>query len=425
MNYEEAVAYISDTPKFTKKNTLAHTRDFLKRLGEPQQGRKIVHIAGTNGKGSVCAYIQAMLQAGGKTTGLCISPHLVTMNERIVINGQMISDDDFLSVFHEVMEVVEKMRREGVSHPTFFEFLFGMAMTAFARADVEYLILETGLGGRLDATNSIEHPTVCGITEIGLDHTQWLGHTIEQIAGEKAGIIKKDVPVFYLDGAKDSNRVIEKQAEKMQAPCKKISKSAYEFRESDRKHIAFSAVNAYYEDTTWTLDNIGRYQADNAMMALEIMRCLMKEEKQLEKWESALAGVRWAGRMEEILPGVYVDGAHNISAIEAFTDTVPENPEGNLVLFSAVADKDYEHMIAYLCTHMEADAYVITPIEDKRRANAAVLGNLFRQYTQCPVVVKDTLEEAIECLLDNQKGRTIYCLGSLYLTGMIKEYFSR
>ena len=174
VNYDEAAAYIEELPKFTKKHTLDHTREFLRRLGNPGEDRKIIHVAGTNGKGSVCAYMQAILMAEGKRTGFFTSPHLISINERIRIDNIPVDDETFLDVFCQVMEVVEEMGRDGISHPSYFEFLYGMGMKAFAAADVEYIILETGLGGRLDATNSAEHPCLTVITSISLDHTDIL-----------------------------------------------------------------------------------------------------------------------------------------------------------------------------------------------------------------------------------------------------------
>ena len=196
MTYREAVNYIEEIPKFAVKHPKEHTREFLKRLGNPEQGLRIIHVAGTNGKGSVCAYMQAMLMAEGKRTGFFTSPHLVSMNERIRLNNRQITDEQFLEVFRKVKAVVDEMAEEGISHPSYFEFLFGMGMTVFAEEMPDYVILETGLGGRLDATNSVEHPVLSIITSISLDHTQYLGSTIAEIAGEKAGIIKENVPVI-------------------------------------------------------------------------------------------------------------------------------------------------------------------------------------------------------------------------------------
>ena len=146
MTYQEAVAYIDETPKFTKKNSLEHTRAFLKRLGDPQENMKILHVAGTNGKGSVCSFLASMLKAAGKRTGLFTSPHLVKINERFVVDEEEIGDEEFLEAFHTVMDCVREMREEGYPHPTYFELLFLIGMKIFEKAGVEYLVLETGLG---------------------------------------------------------------------------------------------------------------------------------------------------------------------------------------------------------------------------------------------------------------------------------------
>ena len=378
-------------------------------------------MAGTNGKGSVCAYLDGMLRSEQKRTGLFTSPHLVKINERIVIDGQMISDERFLEVFEETMQAVDKMKEAGLSHPTFFEFLFGMAVLAFAESRVEYAVLETGLGGRLDATNAVESPAASVITSIGFDHEQYLGDTLEKIASEKAGIIKPHVPVYYAQTTGESDSVIEKEAKKRGSFCKKIGKDAYEILGIEDKHIAFSCASAYYGTTTWKLNNIGTYQPGNALLAMEVMRYLFKENGHPQEWRTALARVKWAGRMEEILPKVYVDGAHNVSAIQAFARSVPKNPDGNIILFSAVKDKEYEEMISYLCKHADAEEYVVTLIDGDRATDAHILGELFRKYTEQPVTVIESVKEAMQYVLRIQGRRTVYCLGSLYLTGMIKE----
>ena len=196
MNYEQARAYAVNVSRSGSILGLDSIENLMHELGDIQERLKIIHIAGTNGKGSVCAYLDAMLRAEGKSTGLFTSPHLVKMNERIVLNGKQISDEDFCEVFEETMQAVRRMQDAGLEHPTFFEFLFAMAMKAYDRAGMEYIVLETGLGGRLDATSSVE-PVACVITSIGLDHMEYLGDTVEQIAGEKAGIIRPEVPVFF------------------------------------------------------------------------------------------------------------------------------------------------------------------------------------------------------------------------------------
>lgn len=423
MTYQEATEFILSIPKFTSKNKPEHTRLFLQYLGHPERHFKVIHVAGTNGKGSVCAYLDAMLRAQKKRVGLFTSPHLVKINERIVVDGEMLSDAQFLSVFEKVQAAVGRMQEENLPHPTFFEFLFGMAVTAFAEAKVEYAVLETGLGGRLDATNTVEQPVCSVITSIGYDHTEVLGDTLEEIAAEKAGIIKKGTPVIYMEGAEESNRVIEETAKNLGNRCKKIGKNAFKILGIQNKSIAFSCASAYYEDVTWRLNNTGVYQPENACLALEVMRLLFGEAKQLRAWQEALSQVIWKGRMEEVQPDIFIDGAHNISAVERFAESVKKNStgQGTILLFSAVQDKDYEQMIAYLCRQVDAEIYLVTQIQDKRAEARGILAETFRRFTDRPVLEMETIADAWEYIMKNQNGRRVYCLGSLYLVGMIKE----
>lgn len=421
MTYQEAVEYILDIPKFTKKNKPEHTEQFLAYLGNPQEQMKVIHVAGTNGKGSVCAYLNAMLLSEGKTVGLFTSPHLVKINERIAVNGEQITDEYFLEIFQEVRSAVEQMEKDGIPHPTFFEFLFGMAVLVFAREKVEYAVLETGLGGRLDATNVVKKPVCTVITSIGLDHMEILGDTVEKIAREKAGILKSGVPLVFIESSAESDAMIEKCAQEKNIFCKKIGKNAFKITETSQKDIAFSCLSAYYKSVIYRLHNIGCYQPENAMLALEVMRILFAEKGKPAVWAEALQKVVWPGRMEEILPGVYIDGAHNYNAVSRFVQSIPEEENGIMILFSAVQEKNYEEMIACLCQNTKADSYVITHISNQRAADVQVLAQTFRKYTESPVIVKASFKDAWEYVMKEKEDRTVYCLGSLYLVGMIKE----
>lgn len=428
MSYREVAAYIEEIPRFTKKHTLDHTREFLRRLGNPAADRKIIHVAGTNGKGSVCAYLQALLTAEGKNVGFFTSPHLVSVNERIRKNNVPVDDESFLHVFTQVHEVVRKMEEEGVEHPSYFEFLFGMGMKAFDEMDAEYIILETGLGGRLDATNSVEHPCLTVITSISLDHTEILGDTVEQIAQEKAGIIKPRIPVFYDGSSPEAAQVIRSTALEKGAPCREISKNAFEIQEVTRKYIAFSRMNAYDKDViNVRIPICGCYQAMNAEIALEAAEYLLREEEiHGDRWQNALSSLHWEGRMEEAAPHLIIDGAHNPGAVEAFAESVnaleADGGEEPVILFSAVRDKKYEQMIACLCRRLSAKAYVVTEVEDTRRVPAAELARIFRKYTEREVLCETDLWEAL-CAADVRRGKNgdVYCLGSLYLAGMVKK----
>lgn len=425
--YEEAAAYIEEIPKFTKKHMLEHTKTFLKRLGNPAADRKIVHVAGTNGKGSVCAYLQAILMSEGKRTGFFTSPHLVSVNERIRVDNIQIDNETFLKVFRKVLKIVRQMVEDGIEHPSYFEFLFGMGMTAFAETDVEYIILETGLGGRLDATNAIDNPALAIITSISLDHTAILGDTIEKIAGEKAGIIKPGVPVFFDGSSKKAAEVIKAKASELGVSCREVTKNAYEIQEVHRKYIAFSRRSAYDKDVIFQVPMCGCYQAINAELALEASEYLLAgEEIHMDRWKEALAELHWEGRMERVGAHITVDGAHNPGAMEAFVESVKaldESERGEMVLlFSAVSDKKYDQMIEYLCENLDVKAYVVTQIEDERGVPAEELADVFRRYTDRPVYCKERLEDAVRTAM-NERGETgeIYCLGSLYLVGMMKK----
>lgn len=425
MTYQEAVAYIEEIPKFTEKHSLAYIRDFLKRMGNPGMDRKIIHVAGTNGKGSVCAYMQAVLLEMGRRTGFFTSPHLISINERIVVDREQIDDAEFLAVFEQVKETVDGMAADGVSHPSYFEFLFGMAMLAFAQADVEYIILETGLGGRLDATNAVEHPAVAVITSISLDHTAYLGDTVEQIAAEKAGIIKEGVPVIFDGTDPGAAAVIEARAKALHADCRKLGKNAFEIREITRKHIAFSRGSAYDKDELWTIRGCGTYQMMNVSLALAALETVLPEEYvDYERWKKAVSRVVWKGRMEEIRPGVFLDGAHNPGAVEAFADTLDALGErGPVILFSAVSDKEYEKMVSILCGRVKDGLYIITEIKDSRKVPARELGEIFRRYTDSQVLVCREPAEALQEALARRHDRCICCLGSLYLIGELRRLF--
>lgn len=427
-DYQAAAAYIAELPRFTKKHSLEHTKEFLRRLGNPSADRRIIHVAGTNGKGSVCAFLQALLLAEGKETGFFTSPHLISVNERIRKNNVPVSDEMFYEVFCRVYSAAREMEEEGAGHPSYFEFLFGMGMEAFERMDVEYIILETGLGGRLDATNAAECPAVSVITSISLDHTDILGDTVAQIASEKAGIIKDHVPVFFDGSDEEAAKVIRRAAAAKGAPCKEISNHAFEIQEVTRKYIAFSRMNAYDEYVIYRVPICGCYQAMNAEIALETAEYLLKESVRDQgrdrRWQEAIASVRWEGRMEEAAPHLILDGAHNPGAVRAFAESVRalDGKESCVIVFSAVADKKYEQMIECLCRNVDARAYVTVEVEDARRVPAEELAQVFRKYTDKPVVWKKDTKEALnaaEALRDGEGD--IYCLGSLYLAGMIKK----
>ena len=229
--FEQAEAYLYDMPRFTSKNTLEDTKAFLKRLGSPDRGMRIIHVAGTNGKGSVCAYLRCILEEAGYTAAVFTSPHLVDIRERFFIGGRMIEKETFLWAFLSVYNELdwEALEKGAGYHPTFFEYLFFMAMLAFSREKPDFCILETGLGGRLDATNAVDEKELSVITRIGLDHVEYLGNTIEAIAGEKAGILKKGTPVVFSDTVGEASLVLQSRAAQLGIQAYPVTKNDYAF----------------------------------------------------------------------------------------------------------------------------------------------------------------------------------------------------
>ena len=439
MNYDQAVDYLLQIPKFTSKNDLSETKKLLKALGNPEETFKVIHVAGTNGKGSVCFYLDILLQSEGKTVGRFTSPHLERINERMMINGEEVSDDDFLESFSQVLQVVRALESEGRPHPTFFEFIFAMALLTFKKAKVEFGVLETGLGGRLDATNAVAHPIITAITSIGYDHMKQLGNTLGKIALEKAGIIKSGVPLVYASTTKESDEVIEGRAKELNSPTVKVTTKDYQILKVENNSIVFSIKNGYYGKELWRLSSKGVYQPHNVLVALEAMRLIPLEEKlkkdkkqrdeeileaQICRWKTALANGVWQGRMEEVKKGVFLDGAHNLSAITAFTKSIAHETTPKIIIFGAVKDKDIEAMIKELASGLvngNVNRYIVTKVSDPRAVTTNELEEEFKKHTNKPIIVKEQPKEAIIYALANQDRGTVYCLGSLYLIGELRR----
>ena len=426
--YDNVEAYIYDIPKFTKKNDLKHTEMLLFKLGNPGVTKKIIHVAGTNGKGSVCAYLNSFLLESGKKVGMFTSPHLISMNERIRIDGQIVSKEDFVVGFEQVKEMLTTLPDE-IPHPTFFETLFLIAMCIFEKNNVEYIILETGLGGRLDATNVIPKPEITVITKIGLDHCEYLGDTKEKIAEEKAGILKRNVPVVYLKKYTETAKVIEKQALLKGSFLEGLEEESFKIEKFKNKSIDFCYKSRYYDYITFTVPGHALYQVENISMALRAFECMMeKEQIKVDNLRKAIARTNWEGRMEEIADGVYVDGAHNEDGILAFLDAVSHiSCEGKkILLFSVVSDKDYKSMIHALTDNNLFTQIIAVPLQDARGLSLEHLKENFSFCHKDAVNYFETVEEGFSYAL-SEKGEEdmLFVAGSLYLVGHIKALLRR
>lgn len=436
-SFEAAVAYLYEIPRFTSKHTLEDTRAHLVRMGSPDcKLKQIIHVAGTNGKGSVCAYLRSILEEAGFRTAVFTSPHLTDIRERFYADKDLISREDFLRVFLKVYDSLdwEALGRgdecHSGYHPTFFEYLFLMGMVYFAERDPDYCILETGLGGRLDATNAVERKALAVITRIGLDHVEYLGETLPEIAGEKAGIMRGGVPAVYCGDVEEVCAVFEERGRNLQSELHSVSKKDYTFHNFQNKTIDFSLHTRYYGYIGVTLHTLARYQMENAALAVGGIESLFRGGRvSAEQIRAGLENAFWPGRMEEVLPEVFVDGAHNADGIRAFLETVRgDGCEGRgqkrTLLFSVVQDKDYKSMIGQVRDSALFDRILVARMETGRAASLESLRALWGAgggVSAAPDFygsVRAAFEEAVS----KRCGGRVYIAGSLYLVGEIKEF---
>lgn len=455
MNYRETVDYILNIPLFAQKIGTENLASLLERLGNPQDKTRVIHVAGTNGKGSTAKALATLLMEAGFHVGLFTSPHLVSINERIKYDNSDISEEDFVWAF-------ETVQKQFTMHPSFFEVMFAMAAVYFEKKNPDYVIYETGMGGRLDATNVVK-PELCMITSVGLDHMEYLGDTIEKIAEEKAGIIKPSVPIVYFKRDAVSSGIIEAKAKISNSPVAAVEISQYIINEIDDKTIDFSLHNRYYNYDHLKIKRTSLYQVENACLAVTAFsilmkcritardfadsdkseqnsdRCMLNEvndrrmqnigDEQIRNriiWRGLL-NFSWEGRMEELARDVYVDGAHNPEAIDSYCKTLQllHNGKKKILIFAVVKDKDYDTMIKTLAEKLSFEKIIVAGVENKRKAPVSFIADRFGTYTGRRVDACDSISEAMERAFEYKKqipDSAIYCVGSLYLVGEVKKW---
>jgi len=422
MNYKECVDYIQNAALFgSKKDGLANIAMLLDRLGNPQSEIPMVHIAGTNGKGSVCAYMESALRKKYKT-GLFTSPYLQEFTERIRINGRNIDKDEFTDIANAVISVSKQMQSEGRNHPTFFEMITAVCFEAFRRAGVEMAVVETGMGGRLDATNVID-PLLCVITEIGYDHEKVLGSTIEEIAGEKAGIIKRGRPVvIYPQESDPAYAVLLQRAKAVDAPLYAAAKGRIALKSSglDGQVFDFS-----YQDikAEIKISLLGRHQVSNAATAF-LALCVLTQNCGIKLSEQSilqgLAETVWPGRMELISrePYIIIDGAHNPQGMARLNETISalfplQKP---VVVFGVLATKNVEGMCRELVKL--AGELILTEPDSHKALDTEEIKSLVEDKIERVSIqhdIKMAIEHGIHAAVH---GNLPLCVcGSLYLVG--------
>ena len=423
MDYEETVSFLEQMPRFRGGDALAPTNELLNALGDPQEKAPYIHVAGTNGKGTVCAVMAKVLEEAGLKVGLFTSPHLVRINERIRINGRSISDEDFVQAFEAVTAKERVLAKKDLPLPPYFGMLYVMAMWYFDREKVDCMIVETGLGGRLDQTNLVKEPALCVITSIGLDHTQYLGDTVEKIAGEKAGIIKPGVPVVFDGTDPEAARVIREAAENKRSPAVMVDRSMIREAARTDKGIAFILNNRYYDNTLVEIPSPAMYQADNFALALTALRVLDPDGVFYTPGTAAASAgrVRWPGRMQTAGPGLMVDGAHNPPAVKALCEWIAceEKRQPLTLLVGIASDKDAASIVPMLAGAASWRAVIATGIGSDRGLGSDALAKLFEEQTASPVYAEEDISKALALAKEKAGGGMVLAAGSLYLAGSV------
>lgn len=400
MTYAAAIQFLSGLQKFGARFGLDTTRDLAAAVGNPQARLRFIHVAGTNGKGSTCAMLESIYRAAGLRVGLFTSPHLVTFRERIQVDRQLIPEA-------EVARLIESTAHHTSGHETtFFEFVTVMALQYFAEQNCDLVIWETGLGGRLDATNIVT-PLASVITNIGLDHQQWLGSTLPQIAAEKAGIIKTGIPIITATANPESLRVISEFAAAQHAPLRVVT--AHQF-----SNFALGAA----------LPLAGAHQKLNAATAIGTVEALQPVFPiRMETVRQGLESVHWPGRLQMIRresgQQILLDGAHNVPGVESLREALLSNAiaepstERRALILGVMEDKDCQLICEMLAPL--AQRIVVVALSTERTSNPATLGRICRQANPAAAVVTSTsLAEALDQVATEG---FVVITGSLYLVG--------
>lgn len=426
MNYQEALNYINESHKFGIRLGLDNMRNLLELLGNPQDKLNVIHVAGTNGKGSTCSFITSILKESGYKVGLYTSPFLETFTERIKINGENIPEEDVARIVTLIKEKIE----QGDIYPTEFEIVTAMAFYYYCEQDVDFVALEVGLGGRYDATNIIKTSDVSVITSISLDHVGILGDTVAKIAYEKGGIIKENGTAIVYDQSDEAKDVIKDICKEKNAKYIEVKFDDINIKQSDIYSQVYdcSIMGKKYEDLEIKL--IGDHQVNNSILALSAIDFL-KETKGLniteEDIRKGLINTKWPGRIEKIMekPIFIIDGAHNEDGARSLAKAIDKNFNGKkaTLLIGMLEDKDIDGVLEILMPYFNK---VITTTPDNPRAiDSEKLKDKISKYVD-NIVSKPSIEEAVEYTLKNSsEDDIVISAGSLYMIGTVRTLVNK
>ena len=412
----ECIEYIHQMAKFGKKAGLSNIKALLFELGNPQNELKYIHVAGTNGKGSVTCMLSNILNKAGYKVGMNTSPYIESFNERLQINNVPICAKKLIVHTNTVKNAVEKLNKNGI-YPIEFEVIAAIGFLYFKEEKCDYVVLECGLGGRFDATNVIESPLVSVICSLGLDHTEFLGNTLEEIAFEKAGIIKNNCPVaVYSDNESTATDVIKKRA--LECNCSLfLSDNNFEIISSAINVTKFKLNNKEYE-----ISLLGEHQVKNAALVICVCDIL---NIPYEAVRSGLLSSQWKCRFEVLKNEFIIDGAHNFEGIKTFVKSVEKYAESdeNVFIIGMLNDKSFEKS-AKLISELKGK-FIVTDVPSYRQTDGTKIYESIKKYVPDAIYIKD-YKEALKKAV-SLKGKSGYVLiaGSLYLAGALRMQINK
>lgn len=425
MNYEEAIEYIHSTYKFGSKLGLENIGRLTELLGNPQDSYKVIHVAGTNGKGSTCNLIKEVLVDAGYKTGLFISPYLEEFTERIQVNNKPIDKDSLSRITTLVKDKIDIMLSEGYNHPTEFEVVTAIGFEYFKEQNIDFLVLEVGLGGRFDSTNIVKSPLLSVITSISYDHTEYLGDTLEKIAYEKAGIIKENSNVVIYPQGENIKNVIRKKAIENNTKVYEVSSKNIEKIKSDITGQWFK----YLKKDVFNIDELkinllGEHQLLNALTALQSLEVIKKEGYNIssENVKNGFSKCKFPGRFEVINknPLIVLDGGHNTDGIKQLSRTLEEYFKDKKIIFfyGMLKDKDPKAFFDYILP-LAKEVYTLTPASP-RAVKAEDLAKSIESNYNIKATALQSYDLVLTVLKSADKSDIIAFAGSLYLVGGIR-----
>lgn len=425
MQYNETLTYLFGLQKFGIKLGLTNIARLLQLFGNPHERLKAIHIAGTNGKGSTAATLVSIMQKAGYRVGLYTSPHLVDFAERIRINGREIDESTVIELTDRIrVKIQDSEFRDELSKITFFEFTTAMAILYFVEEGVDIAVMETGMGGRFDATNVI-NPLVSVITNISIEHKEFLGDTIEAIAYEKAGIIKVGVPLVTGVAQPQAFQVIEKVCSERRAPLYRLGRD-FSFQKKGANRLSYNGIEEGFDDLTLKL--AGSYQYSNASIAIASAELMRKKGFAIstEAIYEGLADTTWPGRLETVSekPRIIIDGAHNPAGAEALAGVISDELEFDklYLILGIMADKDIEGIISPLAPM--ADEVILSRPEYERASPASALLPTAKKYNSNSTAF-ESLKEAIDYAGSRAAGDDLIIIsGSLFTVGEARAFLT-